>query len=158
MTCRDDDELRSDARQRLQSVAVGLVGRPPLRARLARHNDGDVLMVNLNHAAADGPGALQVLRAVARAYAGHAEDEPALDFLACRDLPVRPGAPHASLAARTAKRVVNRVRDTLARPRHLAADGATDDAGYGFHTVTLDRDLTRAHRRGAARASATARS
>jgi NRPS condensation-like uncharacterized protein len=86
---------------------------------------------------------MQVLRAVARAYAGHAEGEPALDFLACRELPVRPGSPQKSLAARTAKRVVNRVRDALARPRHLAADGATDGAGHGFHTLTLDTDLSR---------------
>ena len=140
-SCRDDAEL-AVARTGLQRVAVALVGRPPLRARLAHHSAGDVLMVNLNHAAADGRGALQVLRAVARAYAGHAEDEPALDFLACRALPVRPGAPHASLAARTAKRVVNRVRDTLTRPRHLAAGGATDAVGHGFHTVALDSDLT----------------
>ena len=141
VTCDDDAALQA-ARAKLQSIAVGLVGRPPLRATLARHPDGDVLMLNVNHAAADGPGVLQVLRAVARAYAGHTDDEPALEFLATRELPVRPGSPHASIAVRTAKRAVNRVRDTLARPGHLAADGGTDDAEYGFHTVALDADLT----------------
>ena len=142
MTCDDDAALQA-ARAKLQSVAVGLVGRPPLRAALARHPDGDMLMLNVNHAAADGPGVLQVLRALARAYAGHAEDEPALEFLATRELPVRPGSPHASLAARTLKQAVNRVRDTLARPGHLAPDGGRpDDAAYGFHMVALDADLT----------------
>ncbi len=139
-TCDDDADLQA-ARANLLSVAVSLVGRPPLRATLARHPDGDVLMLNVNHAAADGTGVLQVLRAIARAYAGHAGDEPALDFLACRELPVRPGRPHASLAARTAKRTVNRVRDTLARPGHLAADGGRDDGEYGFHMVALDAEL-----------------
>ncbi len=141
VSCDDDADLQA-ARAELQSVAVGLVGRPPLRAALARHPDGDVLMLNVNHAAADGPGVLQVLHAIARTYAGHADDEPVLDFLARRELPVRPGSPHASIAARTAKRAVNRVRDALARPGHLAADGQADGAEYGFHTVALDADLT----------------
>jgi NRPS condensation-like uncharacterized protein len=142
VSCDDQAGLQA-ARATLLSVGVGLVGRPPLRATLAHHPDGDVLMLNVNHAAADGPGVLQVLRAIARAYAGHVEDEPALDFLACRELPVRPGTPHASLAARTLKRAVNRVRDTLARPGHLADDGGREDAtAYGFHTLALDAALT----------------
>ncbi len=151
----DDDELRLDvepcdddadvqaARLRLQRRAIGLVGRPPLAACLARHDEGDILMLNINHAAADAHGALQALHAIARAYAGGPDDaEPALDFLACRELPVRPAPPPTSVAARIAKRAVERMRDALARPSRLAADGGCDDDGYGFHVVALDSDAT----------------
>ena len=78
-----------------------------------------------------------------RAYAGRADDtQPALDFLACRELPVRPAPPPASIAARIAKRAVERVRDALAQPSRLAADGGSDDDGYGFHVVALDGEQT----------------
>ena len=140
--CGDDDAIQA-ARLRLQRHAIGLVGRPPLAACLARHDDGDVLMLNINHAAADAPAALQALHAIARAYAGDADDaEPALDFLACRELPVRPAPPPTSVAARISKRAVERVRDALAQPSRMAADGGSDDDGYGFHVVALDSEQT----------------
>jgi len=140
--CRDDAGIQA-ARLRLQRRAIGLVGRPPLAACLARHEGGDVLMLNVNHAAADAQGALLALDAIARAYAGRADDaEPALDFLACRDLPVRPAPPPSSFAAGIAKRVVERVRDALAQPSRMSADGGCDDDGYGFHVVALDGEQT----------------
>ncbi len=132
--CHDDDALDS-ARARLQSTPVAVDQWPPLRTCLARHRAGDVLMLTLNHAASDGRGALWVLRAVARAYVGDAA-EP-LDFLATRDLPVRPMTGRASAPARAATRLTERLRNLLARPARLAGDQAGDEAGYGFHLFAL---------------------
>ena len=75
---------------------------------------GDVLMLNLNHAATDGFGAAHVLRRIARAYGGEAVAP--LRFLAGEDLPVGPAtAPIDDRAAQLSRRP---------RPRARRADEA----------------------------------
>ena len=119
-----------------------MTDRPPLHACLARHPGGDVVMLNVNHAAADGPGALRVLQAVARAYAGDAPTAP-LDFLASRDIPARPAPPPDGVLARLAKRVTERLRDALSRPVGMAPDpAAAGEAGHGFQLVALSAAQT----------------
>jgi NRPS condensation-like uncharacterized protein len=140
--CDDDDALDA-ARGRLQSMAVPVSANPPLHAHLARHRDGDVLMLNVNHAAADAFGALHVLHAIARAYAGDADGGAPLDFLALRDLPVRPASTSASRALRACKKADERLRNMLAPPACLAADQPGDHPGYGFHLVSLSEEQTR---------------
>ena len=66
--CADDDALAA-ARVALQSRPVAVTETPPLRALLVRHPDGDVVMLNVNHAAADGFDSARVLQAIAAAYA-----------------------------------------------------------------------------------------
>lgn len=132
--CDCDDDVDS-ARVALQGTAVAVTDAPPLRACLARRRGDDVLMLNVNSAAADGVAAVEVLHAIARTYAG--EPQPALDFLAGHDLPVRPASPPSSLAWRLFARAVEWLRDRLARTGRIAADGAQDRAGYGFHMVSL---------------------
>lgn len=139
--CPDDDALAA-VRDDLLRAPAGPGDQPPLAVRLARHPGGDVVMLNVNHAAADGPGALGVLRVIAAAYAGEV-DVPAVDFLSTSDVPVRPaGAPESRLivAGRT---LVERLRDALARPARLAPDGAEDRPGYGFHHRRLTAEETR---------------
>ena len=133
-TCATGADLEA-ARQRLDAVAVPLE-RPPLRACLARHPGGDVLMLRLNHAAADGMGALAVLRRIAAGYAG-GDGGGALDFLAAADLPVVPHSTPASAPARWRKRRVQRLRDILVRPATIAADRATARDGHGYHRVRV---------------------
>ena len=140
--CHDDGAI-DEARARLQSMAVPVTQRPPLHVCLARHPAGDVLMLNLNHGATDGFGALTVLHAIARAYAGDAEPEIPFDFLALSDLPVRPAPAPVSVVVGSAKRAVERVRDVLARPTYLASDQPADRSGYGFHLVRLSGEDTR---------------
>jgi hypothetical protein len=139
----DGDDALDLARRRLHGSGVPLTVVPPVHACLAHHPDGDVLMLNLNHAAVDGFGAAQVLGTLARAYA-HDGDAPApREFLACADLPVQATPPSGSRIARTGRRAIERVRDALSQPRRLAADGAGeagaagDRAGYGFHLRAL---------------------
>ncbi|MDX6691023.1 MAG: hypothetical protein QOG15_2480 [Solirubrobacteraceae bacterium] len=140
--CHDDDALVA-ARARLQGTAVSLTDGPPLHVYLVRHPAGDVLMLNLNHAAADGPGALRVLDAIARAYADDADSGDPLDFLATRDLPVRPASASVSGLARSWKRAVELLRNMLARPARLARDQPREQPGYGFHLVGLSVEETR---------------
>ncbi len=139
--CPDDDALDA-ARARLQSLVVAVTDRPPLHVYLARHPTGDVLMLNLNHAASDGFGALRVLHCIARAYAADAERDAPLDFLVLRDLPLRPVAAPVSFLARSYERAVERLADMLARPARLVADHPGDHPGYGFHLVGLSAQET----------------
>jgi NRPS condensation-like uncharacterized protein len=140
--CPDDSSLDA-TRSELHRTPVKVTAWPPLRARLARHPGGDVLMLSLNHAASDGRGALTVLRAIADAYAGSADGHPALDFLAAYDLPVRPAsAPVSALQARF-RAGVERLRDALARPARLAPHQPPDDPWSGFHHVRLSVEDTR---------------
>ncbi len=135
--CDDDDEL-DRARVVLHDTGVPLTTLPPLRACLAHHPAGDVLMLHLNHAAVDGFGAADVLAAVARAYARGDAEHPPLDFLACADLPVQATPPSGSRAVRLGRMAIERLRDALSRPRQLAADGqAGERPGYGFHLVAV---------------------
>lgn len=135
--CPDDDSL-DRVREELQALAVPLDDQPPLRAVLARHPRGDVLMLNVNHATADGPGALMVLRTVARTYAAYPVRFPPVDFLATRDLPVRPVAPNRHRLARRYQASMEKVRDALARPTRLMPDHAGKEPGHGFHLLTVE--------------------
>ncbi|MGH9164605.1 MAG: hypothetical protein ACRDZW_03695 [Acidimicrobiales bacterium] len=146
MDCADDADLDA-ARTGLQATAVAVTDRPPLRARLVRHPGGDVVMVNLNHAASDGLGALAVLRAVACIYAvgPEAERPPACRpaFLAASDLPVRPASATVSRWMATGRTLSERVRDLISPPARFAVDQAEDHPGYGFHHLTLSAEETR---------------
>ena len=140
--CPDDDCL-GRARTDLQATPVATSEWPPMRARLAHHPDGDLLMLNVNHAASDGFGALRILRALARAYAGGAHGERPIEFLAVNDLPVQPASAAVPRWSAWRRSAVERLRDVLARPARLAPDHGHDHAGYGFHLVRLSADETR---------------
>jgi hypothetical protein len=142
VACDDDDAL-DGARSRLLRIGVPVASAPPLRACLARHPAGDVLMLNLNHAATDGPGALRVLSAVARAYAAPGDAGAPLQFLAGADLPVRPASAEASIPVRAYRFVLGRLRDGLAPPARLAPDEPAQERGVGFHLVVLTEEQTR---------------
>jgi NRPS condensation-like uncharacterized protein len=140
--CPDDTSLDA-TRTRLQSEVVWVDDSPPMRARLVRHPNGDVLMLNLNHAASDGFGALRVLDCIASAYAGRGAPDPPLDFLARCGVPVRPASAPVSKVVGLHKALVERLRDQLARPARLAPDQPEEHPGYGFHLVSLSAEETR---------------
>ncbi len=138
-----DDACLDVARDQLQAAPVPLAEWPPLRARLARHPGGDVLMLNFNHAASDGFSALHVLRAITRAYADEIAPDPPLEFMALRDLPVGPTSAPVSRLLAWNRLAVEKLRDWLARPARLAPDdGEDDDPRYGFHLVCLSAEDT----------------
>lgn len=131
------------ARRKLHTGGPPLTVVPPFRVVLAHHPGGDVVMLNLNHAAVDGFGAVRVLDRLAHAYAGDAGADAALDFLACADLPVQPAAPASSRIVRLGRKAVERARDALSKPPRLADDEAGDEPGYGFHLHGLSAQATR---------------
>ncbi|MBA3748549.1 MAG: hypothetical protein H0W96_13810, partial [Solirubrobacterales bacterium] len=139
----DDDGALDLARRRLHGTAVPLTSPPPFHVYLAHHPAGDMLMLNLNHAAVDGFGAARVLTRIARAYAADGNSQEALEFLACADLPVQPAPPATSRLVRLRRMTIERVRDALSRPPRLAAVEGGDRAGYGFHLVGLSAQQTR---------------
>ncbi len=142
--CPDDVAL-GVARAELLSVAVPLSESPPLRVWLARHPDGDVLMMNVNHAAMDGVGAVRVLQSIANAYAGRPDPAPLLAFEEARELPARlASVAEARVTARRWLSLAAGLRDLVAPAARVAKDGATDEIGYGFCQVSLPAQTTKA--------------
>lgn len=153
-----DADALDAARARLHARPVAVTHWPPLRATLAHHPEGDVVLLSLNHAAGDGPAALTVLRSIAAAYNDDATFLPRAspaspgaappdlcrpDFVAVNDLPVRPASLPVSPVVAGYRRLVERVRDGLSDPARLAPEGAVDEPGAGFHLVKLTVEETR---------------
>ncbi|MDQ4011556.1 MAG: hypothetical protein M3228_12885 [Actinomycetota bacterium] len=136
VVCSDDNALQA-VRVDLQSLAVPLVTSPPLRIRLARHHQGDVVMLNLHHAAGDGIAALRLLRSIARAYAGCSDPVP-------RTPPeeVQISAPNGRWAQLRA--LVGELRQAAPRSGHLVPSGGEDRPGYRLHHLVLDTTQTAA--------------
>ncbi len=152
--CPDGPSL-DEARGRLLEEPVAMTAWPPLRVLLAHRPAGDILVLNVNHGASDGFSALRVLEAVAAGYGEGEPQGPPLDFLATRDLPVRPASAPVSVVVARWRAAVEQLRDWLARPARLASDRPDDEPGYGFHFVRLSVEDTRrvanVHRQGTAR-------
>jgi NRPS condensation-like uncharacterized protein len=140
-----DEEWLAAVRADLQSISPPLIESPPLRVVLAHHPDGDMVMLNVNHAAMDGFGAMRVLRSIARAYAGAADPSPGLDFQQTRNISALLGPPSFSLRMRRQMELMSRLRDLVVPPARVAGDGADDqEGGYGFVHSRLSREQTEA--------------
>ncbi|MDQ3931655.1 MAG: hypothetical protein M3252_02310 [Actinomycetota bacterium] len=132
--CHDDNAVDA-ARAEFQSLLLPLMTSPPLRVRLARHSEGDVIMLNLNHAVGDGVAGLRLLRSIAEAYAGEPQPNPEA-FPA--DPPLR--APHPLV--RRLRTLLGGLRVVAKSSVRIAPDGGDDHAGYGFCLLTLTEDHT----------------
>jgi len=141
--CLDDDHLAA-ARAELQSLPSPLTVTPPLQAWLARHPEGDVLMLNVHHAAMDAFGAIRVLRSIARAYAGVPDPVPQIDFAEARRLPTRLLDVDGPTRLRRMMVLAERLGDLVRPPARIAADGPTARPGYGFQTRALSIAQTKA--------------
>lgn len=134
--CNDDASL-DQVRTKFQGMSVPLEQCPPLRVLLAHAPDGDVLILNVNHAACDGFGAERIFHALARAYADPKDILPQFDFLALADLPVRPASGRMPALMRRYLGAVDGLRNALAPPAPIMPDGQNQDHGYGFHLVSV---------------------
>jgi NRPS condensation-like uncharacterized protein len=136
VVCSDDEALQA-VRADLQSLAVPLVTSPPLRIRLARHRKGDVVMLNVHHAAGDGIAALCLLRSIARAYAGHSDP---VSHMPPEEVQIpAPSGPWVQLRA-----LVGELRQAAPRSVHLVPRGGEDRPGYRLHYLVLDTTQTAA--------------
>jgi NRPS condensation-like uncharacterized protein len=136
ITCRDPDDL-DRAREQLLSRVPSLERPGPFSLLLAHSGDGDVIVLNLHHAAGDGLSALRLLGSIARAYAGEDDPVPEIDPLELRDV-------SALTAPGSAKERFDRGRaglDYLSRgvstPTRIAPQGANTQPGYGFSFLTF---------------------
>jgi NRPS condensation-like uncharacterized protein len=83
--CVGDADL-AHAREELLSFTPSLTSAPPFALLLAHHPGGDSVLLNLNHAAVDGLGALRLMGSILRAYAGVHDTCSALDPLEVSDI------------------------------------------------------------------------
>ncbi len=136
VVCPDDNALQA-TRADLQSLAVPLVTSPPLRIRLARHHHGDVVMLNVHHAAGDGIAALRLLGSIARAYTRRPD-------------PVSPTPPEQVQIPAPSGRwtqlraLAGELRHAAPRSVHLVPSGREDRPGYQLHHLVLDTAQTAA--------------
>jgi NRPS condensation-like uncharacterized protein len=141
LDCADDAELRR-ARDSSQSLGVPLAESPPLRVRLIRHPDGDVVMLNVHHAATDGFGALRILRSIARAYTGEPDPAPDVDLESARNLQAGLAAGNAASRSRRILALLRKAGDLVVAPARVAPDKGSDRPGYGLHSVVLTTEQT----------------
>ncbi|HEY2668216.1 MAG TPA: condensation domain-containing protein [Actinomycetota bacterium] len=150
--CANDAEL-GVARAALLSREIPLSLSPPLRVLLARHPAGDVVLMSLHHAAADGISALRLLRSIARAYANEPDPLPAVDPLATRDLAGWVSNAGLRAALRRVWVQARELHQATARSSRFVSDGAAALPGYGVCNLALRSHqtevLTRSHPGGA---------
>jgi NRPS condensation-like uncharacterized protein len=127
--CSGTEHLKAE-RDRLASLGVPLAESPPFRLRLARCPDGDVLMMNSNHAAFDGFGCVRLLQSVARAYSGQDDPVPDVDLTDARDVERHLATRDVKVLAKRAMAMAGKVADLFRPPARLAPDGGTDEPGY----------------------------
>ena len=139
--CPDDDAL-SRARDDFYSLSVPLTTSPPLRIRLARHPQGDVVMLALHHSAIDAVGGLQLLGSIARGYAGTPEPLPGIDPLEVRDFKALFGARGPVERVRRMTTVAREVWGLTRSPSRLAGKGGQNRSGYGIHHRSLTPQQT----------------
>ena len=143
VTCLDETALDA-ARAELQSLCVALAECPPLRVRLVRHRLGDIVMLNVNHAAGDAFGAVRFLRSIARAYAGEADPRPDIDLTASRDLRSLLLARDVHTRLGRLLLLLQKTSDLVTVPARVAKHGGVDRPGYGIHQVRLSLEQTQA--------------
>lgn len=137
VTCPDDRQLKA-ARDEVESQYLSLENAPPFRARLASYLDADHLILNMNHAAGDGLGALRFLRSVGARYAERAEDQPEIDAIASRMIPKYP----RRVSSGELRAGLRELVEALLPASHLAPDEPSGRAGYGLHLASIDSGQT----------------
>jgi NRPS condensation-like uncharacterized protein len=137
--CTDPAAL-PEARERLLGRTPRLDRHGPFALLLAHDPDGDVIALNLHHAAGDGLAALRLMGSIARAYADEDDPLPPVDPLEVRDV-------GALAAAGSVKERISRARATLdylargvSTPARLARESDGDRGGYGFEQLKFEHD------------------
>ncbi|HVM34607.1 MAG TPA: hypothetical protein VM784_04625 [Actinomycetota bacterium] len=137
-----DDHALSSARGDLYSLSVPLAESPPVRVRIANHPGGDIIMLNVNHAAFDGFGSLRLLHSIARAYAGRPDPQAQVDVRKTRNVAALTEHRGSSPRARRVRLVMEKLSDFVGAPAQIAEQGTSERPGYGFHHVQLASEET----------------
>jgi NRPS condensation-like uncharacterized protein len=151
-----DGEL-DQAREALMGHSPALDRIGPFEVVLVKRSEGDVLLLNLHHAAGDGMGALRLLVSILRAYAGEPDPDPPVDPLEVRDVTDLIGAESVIDRVKRIRALVEHVARFVTPPIRIAPRGGDDDVpGYGFETLRFGPDEVEAimaHRAGGATAN-----
>src|SRR2546421_4548364 len=112
--------------------------------RLAHHPAGDLVMLNVNHAAFDAFGGLRLLRSTARAYAGIQDPLPDIELAAARQIRSQLATDDLRTRAQRLAGVVDKLADLTRAPARIAPEHGSDRPGYGFHHILLSKRQTMA--------------
>jgi NRPS condensation-like uncharacterized protein len=149
VACEDRAGLDA-ARERLMSQSPSLESPPPFAVTLAHHPGGDVVMLNLAHAAGDGMSAVRLMASFLRAYAGENDPLPGVDPLEVRDIARLVNSRSVRARLDRGATLVEQVGRLARSPARIAPQGAGDRPGYGFALLKLDPselETVRSHRR-----------
>ena len=128
------------ARQQLLGTRVPLHESPPLRVWLVRCDNGDHLILNVNHAAADGIGTLRFLRSILRAYSGEEDDTGSVDPLQARDVDSLYSPSSETEKIRRLKSAVASMKTQMPEPTNVSVRSNSDRITYGCYHYTLELD------------------
>jgi NRPS condensation-like uncharacterized protein len=140
-TCEDDAAL-ARARERHFAFTPSLDVAPPFAVLLAHVPDGDALLLNVNHAAADGVGALRLMRSILHAYAQEDDPAPPVDPLAVRDVAQLAGSASAAEGITRARALARHALRQAVPATRLARDGGDARPAYGFALVPFSVEET----------------
>ena len=143
--CADEAAL-DDAREQHFTFSPSLETAPPFAVVLAHVPTGDALVLNLNHAAIDGIGAVRLLLSILRAYAQEDDPLPAFDPFEVRDVLALAGAHSAAERQRRVQALLRFATRQATPTTRVARKGGSDRPGYGFDFVSLSAEQTAAIR------------
>jgi NRPS condensation-like uncharacterized protein len=132
----DAQELKL-AREEILSRTPALDRPGPFSLLLAHDSGGDVLVLNLHHAAGDGLSALRLMASFARAYGGAQDPQPAVDPLTVRDVSAMVGSTSLKDRMTRGRAALGYLTRGLAPPARVAPQGGEERAGYGFDFLSL---------------------
>lgn len=126
-----------DVRAEFYSRPLSLFESPPLCVQHVAVEGGDVIMLSVHHAAADGMGSLRLLRSICRAYAGLDDPQPDLGPAEARALVVPTDPPSWSEQIHSSQMEMQRLARLGSLPARLAPVEQTSHSGYGFKTASV---------------------
>jgi NRPS condensation-like uncharacterized protein len=128
------------AREALLSRAPSLETPGPFSLLLAHEPEGDVVVLNLHHAAGDGLAALRLMGSIARAYGGEDDPLPPLDPLDARDIRSLAGAGSVRERIARGRATLDYLGRGVSTPARIAREASDDAPGYGFERIAFEPD------------------
>lgn len=125
-------------RERLLSSSPELTTPGPFSLLLAHEREGDVVVMNLHHAAGDGLSAPALMSSIARAYAGEEDPLGTVDALEVRDVSAIAGSGSLKQRISRGRAAVDYVTRGVSTPTRVAPQGGSDRPGYGFELLSFE--------------------
>lgn len=131
----DDADLQR-CRNKFVSIAPDITQAPPLIVWLVRHPEGDAVMFNFHHAAADGMASIRFMQSVTRSYAGEEDPIAGPDELEVRNEKLVFDSAEVSTADRI-KQMAIIAKGMSGKPAPIYAKDPDFQAGYTCSLLKL---------------------